>query len=162
MNRFSVPPEMVSFFCQLNESMDLRDAAGNLIGIFTPHKEQPRAESAALAFDLEEAERVLEESRHLPGLALEQIWRKLGHVRSTVVVKAALSELVGPFTEVVEIRNSDGLLLGYFKPRAEVDADLNYRAKEPVDPHELERTATTDHPQGVPLEEALPRLESME
>jgi len=71
-----------------------------------------------------------------------------------------MQELLEQVTEAAEIRDADGNLLGYFKPRAEVEAELYERAKELFDPAETERIAITEHGQGVSFEEVLRRLES--
>jgi hypothetical protein len=62
----------------------------------------------------------------------------------------------------MEIRDSAGNLLGYFKQRAEVDAELYERARGLFDPAETERIATTQHGLGRPLDEVLRGLESGE
>jgi hypothetical protein len=79
MSSYAVPPEIAVLLGQFKERTELRDPAGKLIGVFTPQveTEAARGERFNAPFDLEEAERIWEEERHLPGYTLEEIWREL-------------------------------------------------------------------------------------
>jgi hypothetical protein len=84
MSTFTVPAELSTLLGQLKDRTELRDTSGSLLGVFTPQASIGARQDADLGvpFDLEEADRILEEERNLPGYTLEEIWRELGRVKS--------------------------------------------------------------------------------
>jgi hypothetical protein len=82
MSNFTIPPDMVSLLGQFKERTELRDPAGNIIGVFTPRDIFGQSDGQDCLFDLEEAERILREERDQPWLTLDEIWRKLGRDKS--------------------------------------------------------------------------------
>jgi hypothetical protein len=79
MSSFTVPSEFASLLDQFKEPIELRDTAGKLIGLFTPHA---KGEPAQAHWSAEEAERIWQEQRDLPWYTLDEIWRKLGRTAS--------------------------------------------------------------------------------
>jgi predicted RNase H-like HicB family nuclease len=79
MSSFTIPQEFVALLGQFKERTELRDTAGKLIGVFTPQAKNDleRDEDLDAPFTLEEAERLWEEQRHLPGRPLAEFWREL-------------------------------------------------------------------------------------
>ncbi len=82
MGYFTIPPDLVSFLDQFKERTELRDPAGNIIGLFTPRDRIGQSDEQDCPFDLQEAERILREERDKPWLTLDEIWRKLGREKS--------------------------------------------------------------------------------
>jgi hypothetical protein len=79
MGTFTVPSELATLLGQLKERTELRDTDGNLIGFFAPQVENESAENREREplWTPEEAERLWEEQRHLPGRPLAEFWREL-------------------------------------------------------------------------------------
>jgi hypothetical protein len=73
MSSISLSPDAVSALQQLAETTEIRDAAGQVVGLFVPRS---RAHSQTMGFDMEEAERVLATEKD-NGRPLKDIWKDL-------------------------------------------------------------------------------------
>ncbi len=80
----------------------------------------------------------------------------------TLTANTPVQDWLSRVTEAAEIRDTEGNLLGYFKPRVEIEAEMYERAKALFDPAEMEQIAATEHGQGRPLADFLKELESRE
>jgi len=78
----------------------------------------------------------------------------------TVTANAAVQDWLAKVTQAAEIRDANGNLIGHFKPRAEVEAEMYERAKALFDPDEMERIFAAEHGQGRPLADVLKDLQS--
>ena len=85
MSTFIIPEEMASVLEQLKERTELRDASGNLVGLFTPQGEPETRGTAQKKplFELEEAEQLWAAQRHLPGRSLKEIMNELEEAQRT-------------------------------------------------------------------------------
>ena len=82
---------------------------------------------------------------------------------STITVDAAVQKLLSGVTEVTEVRDVDGNLLGVFTPRAKTEEERLYeKARKLFDPVELERRMREETGHGKPLAEIIKRLEALE
>ena len=81
MGAITATPELVSLLSPLKETTEIRDARGQVIGVFTPRAvaEEERLKSL---FDLEEAERILATERDT-GRPLQEIWRDIRDLRES-------------------------------------------------------------------------------
>jgi len=75
MGAITATAEVVSILRPLKETTEIRDAQGQVLGVFTPQT-VAEEERLKLMFDLEEAERVLATERDA-GQPLQEIWRDL-------------------------------------------------------------------------------------
>jgi hypothetical protein len=70
---------MAKLLVELQQPTELCDGAGKLLGVFTPQgigeKSRPATENCP--WTLEEAERLWEDQRHLPGRPLAEFWREI-------------------------------------------------------------------------------------
>jgi hypothetical protein len=80
----------------------------------------------------------------------------------TVIANAAVTSWLATVPQAAEIRDTDGNLVGYFKPRAEYEAEMYEKAKALFDPAETERILAAEHGKGRPLAEFWKELESRE
>ncbi len=78
-----------------------------------------------------------------------------------ITADLALQKLLSAATDVAEIRDGAGNLLGLFTPRAKAEALLYEKAKALFDPQEMERRLRTE-PTGRPLADILKRLGATE
>jgi hypothetical protein len=74
MSSISLSAEAVSALRQLAETTEIRDAAGQIVGVFVPRSlAQSRS---AMGFDLDETERILATEKD-KGRSLKDIWQDL-------------------------------------------------------------------------------------
>ena len=77
MGSLSITPDMVSLLAKLTERTELRDEAGKVLGVFTPQVIADDLDWVNGPFDLEKAERIWAQERHLPGKTLAEFWPNL-------------------------------------------------------------------------------------
>ena len=82
---------------------------------------------------------------------------------STITVDRDLLPLFQQLSEVTEVRDPQGALLGYFAPATQTNARLYARAFAMFDPAEIKRRKEQDagHP-GYTLEQVMQHLRSLE
>lgn len=80
----------------------------------------------------------------------------------TLRANEAVQAFLGQAKEKVEIRGTQGELLGYFEPRQETEEELYERAKKLLDPAEIERRMATEKDQGYTFEQVMEHLRSLE
>jgi hypothetical protein len=77
---------------------------------------------------------------------------------SSLTVSGMFQDLLAKASDVVEIRDSAGTLLGYFTPRSTSDVSLYQRARKLFDVAEMQRRLRDEHGKGSSLEEVMNRL----
>jgi hypothetical protein len=80
---------------------------------------------------------------------------------STVKADKALGVLLSELKDVTQIQDTNGEVLGYFTPRAQLDAQAYERAPDLFDPVETQRRKQAEHGKGLVLEEVMRRLHSL-
>lgn len=80
---------------------------------------------------------------------------------SSITADNALRSLLSQATDVTEIRDTDGELLGYFAPAGMADQIAALRLAARFDPEELKRRKASKHP-GYTFDQIKEHLRSLE
>jgi hypothetical protein len=81
---------------------------------------------------------------------------------STITIDASLKQVFLELTEVAQIVDGDGHVLGIFKPRCQLDAELQAIAAKVFHPEELNRVKREQTGQGISFAEVKKRLQALE
>ncbi len=78
MSTITATPELAALLGQLKETTEIHDGDGQVLGVFSPQRQQARLKAL---FDLEEAERTLA-AEFDAGRPLKEIWRDVQSQRA--------------------------------------------------------------------------------
>jgi hypothetical protein len=81
---------------------------------------------------------------------------------SSITANAAVQQLLSQITEVTEIRDGSGKVLGVFTPLTANESEMYDRARTLFDPARTERIFAEEHGKGRPLAEIWKDLEAQE
>ena len=80
----------------------------------------------------------------------------------TIKINPSMQLVLADLKEVTEVLDGDGNLIGVFKPKCKVEAELYAAAAKLFDPQELDRRLREEGGKGVPYAEVKRRLQVLE
>jgi hypothetical protein len=81
---------------------------------------------------------------------------------STIRIDPSLQQFLQNLKEATEVLDKDGNLLGVFKPKSQLDAEVVAIAAKLFDPAELDRIEREESGKGIRFSEVKKRLQALE